>query len=130
MRIRGSRVEGSFENEPMAFGRLLVAITRTFFLCLSLSSCVRSAFTTFVLCGCLVRWRGEVSECGTDPKTVRGFRASHGGCPCGGQRLHFVWNTNLSHLTDPGDSIPTYQNHNEAVTIFNHLHYAPEKSLN
>ena len=31
---------------PMAFGRLLVAITRTFFLCLSLSSCVRSALTT------------------------------------------------------------------------------------
>jgi len=24
----------------------------------------------------------------------------------------------------------TYQNHNEAVPILNHLHYAPEESLN
>ena len=37
-----------FCNAPIALGRLLVAITRTFFLCLSLSSCVRSALTTYV----------------------------------------------------------------------------------
>lgn len=32
---------------PIAFTRLLVAMTSTFFLCLSLSSCVRRAFTTW-----------------------------------------------------------------------------------
>jgi len=31
-------VEGYFVSTPIAFGRLLVAMTRTFFLCLSLSS--------------------------------------------------------------------------------------------
>jgi len=48
MRIRkpGRGVNGYFVYAPIACGRLLVAITRTFFLCLSLSSWVRSALTT------------------------------------------------------------------------------------
>ena len=33
-------------NSPIAFARLLVDITRTFFLCFNLSSCVSKAFTT------------------------------------------------------------------------------------
>ena len=45
-RKTGGGVKGYFVNAPIAFGRLLVAMTRTFFLCLSLSSCVRSALTT------------------------------------------------------------------------------------
>lgn len=42
---------------PMALGRLLVAIIRTFFLCLSLSSCVSNALTTCVSYISSVRWR-------------------------------------------------------------------------
>lgn len=38
------------ESAPIAFARLLVDITRTFFRCLSLSNCVRSAFTTCSQC--------------------------------------------------------------------------------
>ena len=38
---------------PIAWGRLLVAITRTFFLFLSLSSCVKSALTTCMCRGCV-----------------------------------------------------------------------------
>lgn len=33
----------------MAFTKLLVDITSTFFLCRSLSSCVRRAFTTYMV---------------------------------------------------------------------------------
>lgn len=44
--VRDERVEEQFSDAPMAPGRLLVAITRTFFLCLSLSSWVRRALTT------------------------------------------------------------------------------------
>lgn len=43
-------LECYFLDGPIAVGRLLVAITRTFFLCLSLSSCVRSALTTCMSC--------------------------------------------------------------------------------
>ena len=55
--VRIGKIErlGSFINEPIACGRLLVAITRTFFLCLSLSSWVRSALTTCILGACSVR---------------------------------------------------------------------------
>jgi hypothetical protein len=46
-RENGGGEERVLCDPPIALGRLLVAITRTFFLCLSLSSCVKSALTTW-----------------------------------------------------------------------------------
>ena len=45
---RSSSARKRTSRLPIAFAKLLVDITRTFFLCLSLSSWVRSALTTFL----------------------------------------------------------------------------------
>lgn len=42
----GSCCEDMCDDIPIAVARLLVAITRQFFLCFSLSNCVNNAFTT------------------------------------------------------------------------------------
>ena len=71
---------------PIAPDRLDVVITRTFFLFLSLSSCVSKALTTYVRyqpCICLA---GEM----THPNSITGLLAAHRSRPSGRQTLDFI----------------------------------------